>query len=115
VLIGIGVGALFHGFVPAGWVSENLGGDSWYTVPAAVVLGIPLYSNATGVIPVAEAMLGKGVAVGTTLALMMSVAALSLPEMLILRKVIRWPALALFAGVLAVAFTLVGWGFNAIV
>jgi len=115
VLIGIGVGALFHGFVPAGWVSGNLGGDSWYTVPAAVVLGIPLYSNATGVIPVAEAMLGKGVAVGTTLALMMSVAALSLPEMLILRKVIQWQALALFAAVLAVAFTLVGWGFNAIV
>jgi len=115
VLIGIGVGALFHGFVPASWVSEHLGGDSWYTVPAAVLLGIPLYSNATGVIPVAEAMLGKGVAVGTTLALMMSVAALSLPEMLILRKVIQWPALALFAAVLAVAFTLVGWGFNAIV
>ena len=115
VLIGIGVGALFHGYVPASWVSEHLGGDSWYTVPAAVVLGIPLYSNATGVIPVAEAMLGKGVAVGTTLALMMSVAALSLPEMLILRKVIQWQALALFAAVLAVAFTLVGWGFNAIV
>ena len=115
VLIGIGTGALFHGFVPAAWVSDHLGGDSWYRVPAAVVLGIPLYSNATGVIPVAEAMLGKGVAVGTTLALMMSVAALSLPEMLILRKVIRWPALALFAAVLAVAFTLVGWGFNALV
>jgi uncharacterized membrane protein YraQ (UPF0718 family) len=115
VLIGIGVGALFHGFVPANWVTEHLGGDDWYTVPAAVLLGIPLYSNATGIIPVAEAMLGKGVAVGTTLALMMSVAALSLPEMLILRKVIRWPALALFAGVLAVAFTLVGWGFNSIV
>jgi len=115
VLIGIGVGALFHGFVPAGWVSEYLGGDKWYTVPAAVILGIPLYSNATGVIPVAEAMLGKGVAVGTTLALMMSVAALSLPELLILRKVIQWQALALFAAVLAIAFTLVGWGFNAIV
>ena len=115
VLIGIGIGALFHGFVPAGWVTEHLGGDDWYTVPVAVLLGIPLYSNATGIIPVAEAMLTKGVAVGTTLALMMSVAALSLPEMLILRKVIRWPALALFAGVLAVAFTLVGWGFNLIV
>jgi hypothetical protein len=114
VLLGIGVGALFHGFVPEQWVSENLGGDAWYTVPAAVLMGIPLYSNATGVIPVAEAMLTKGVAVGTTLALMMSVAALSLPEMLILRKVIKWQALALFAGVLAVAFTLVGWGFNAI-
>ena len=114
VLLGIGVGALFHGFVPEQWVSENLGGDAWYTVPAAVLTGIPLYSNATGVIPVAEAMLTKGVAVGTTLALMMSVAALSLPEMLILRKVIKWQALALFAGVLVIAFTLVGWGFNAI-
>jgi uncharacterized membrane protein YraQ (UPF0718 family) len=114
VLLGIGVGALFHGFVPEQWVSENLGGDAWYTVPAAVLTGIPLYSNAIGVIPVAEAMLTKGVAVGTTLALMMSVAALSLPEMLILRKVIKWQALTLFAGVLAISFTLVGWGFNAI-
>ena len=114
VLLGIGIGALFHGFVPEQWVSENLGGDAWYTVPVAVLMGIPLYSNATGVIPVAEAMLSKGVAVGTALALMMSVAALSLPEMLILRKVIKWQALALFAGVLAIAFTLVGWGFNAI-
>ncbi len=114
VLIGIGVGALFHGFVPTEWVVEHLGGDQWLAVPGAVLLGIPLYSNATGVIPVAEAMLGKGVAVGTTLALMMSIAALSLPEMLILRKVIRWQALALFAGVLATSFMLVGWGFNAV-
>jgi hypothetical protein len=112
VLLGIGVGALFHGFVPADWVTTHLGDGAWYSVPAAVLLGIPMYANATGVIPVAEAMLGKGVAIGTTLALMMSVAALSVPELLILRKVIRWPALALFAGVLAVAFTLVGWGFN---
>jgi uncharacterized membrane protein YraQ (UPF0718 family) len=114
VVLGIGVGALFHGFVPAAWAVEHLGGDAWYTVPGAVALGIPLYSNATGVIPVAEAMLGKGVAVGTTLALMMSVAALSVPEMLILRKVVKWPALALFAAVLAVAFSFVGWGFNLI-
>ena len=78
----------------------------------AVLLGIPLYSNATGVIPVAEAMLTKGVAMGTTLAFMMSIAALSLPEMLILRKVIHWRGLALFAGILAIAITLVGWGFN---
>ena len=112
VLAGIAVGALFHGYVPEQWVTDHLGGDAWYTVPAAVLLGVPLYSNATGVIPIAEAMLGKGVALGTTLALMMSIAALSLPEMLILRKVIRWPALALYAAVLAVAFTLVGWGFN---
>jgi len=113
VVAGIAVGALFHGFVPEAWVSEHLAGEDWYSVPAAVLLGIPLYSNATGVIPVAEAMLGKGVAIGTTLALMMSIAALSLPEMLILRKVIRWPALAIYAAVLAVAFTIVGWLFNA--
>ena len=114
VIAGIAVGALFHGYVPANWVSEHLGGqDNWLAVPGAVLLGVPLYSNATGVIPVAEAMLGKGVAIGTTLAFMMSIAALSLPEMIILRKVIRWPALALYSGVLAVAFMLVGWGFNA--
>lgn len=115
VVIGVAIGALFHGFVPEEWVVEHLGGrDNWLAVPGAVLLGVPLYSNATGVIPIAEAMLGKGVAIGTTLALMMSIAALSLPEMLILRKVIRWPALALYASVLAVAFTLVGWGFNLI-
>ncbi len=113
VVAGVAVGALFHGFVPQAWVVEHLGGeDNWWAVPGAVLLGVPLYSNATGVIPVAEAMLGKGVAIGTTLAFMMSIAALSLPEMLILRKVIKWPALALYAAVLAVAFTLVGWGFN---
>ncbi|MES9860185.1 MAG: permease [Candidatus Thiodiazotropha sp. LLP2] len=112
VLIGIGVGALFHGFVPQEWVTQHLASGSWYDVPAAVIMGIPLYSNATGIIPVAEAMLTKGVAIGTTLALMMSVAALSLPEMLILRKVIKWQALALFAGVLAIAFIFVGWIFN---
>ncbi|MCU7933802.1 MAG: permease [Candidatus Thiodiazotropha sp. (ex Dulcina madagascariensis)] len=114
VLIGIGIGALFHGFVPEKWVSEHLASGNWFDVPTAVVLGIPLYSNATGVIPVAEAMLTKGVAIGTTLALMMSVAALSLPEMLILRKVIKWQALALFVIVLAIAFVLVGWIFNAV-
>ena len=112
VFLGIGVGALFHGYVPEEWVARHLASGSWYDVPAAVLLGIPLYSNATGIIPVAEAMLGKGVAIGTTLALMMSVAALSLPEMLILRKVIKWQALGLFACVLAIAFVLVGWFFN---
>ena len=115
VIAGVALGALFHGYVPEDWVVKYLGGkDNWLAVPGAVVLGVPLYSNATGVIPLAEAMLGKGVAIGTTLALMMSIAALSLPEMLILRKVIRWPALAIYATVLAVSFTLVGLTFNAI-
>jgi hypothetical protein len=113
VVLGIGVGALFHGYVPEAWVASHLASGNWYDVPAAVILGIPLYSNATGIIPVAEAMLSKGVAIGTTLALMMSVAALSLPEMLILRKVVKWQAIALFVSVLAVAFLIVGWGFNA--
>ncbi len=116
VIVGIGLGALFHGYVPEAWVVENLGGsDNWFAVPGAVIVGVPLYSNATGVIPLAEAMLGKGVAIGTTLALMMSIAALSLPEMLILRKVIRWPALAIYASVLAISFMLVGWTFNFLV
>ena len=116
VLLGITVGAWFHGYVPEAWVELHLGGqNNWLAVPAAVLLGIPLYANATGVIPVAEAMLSKGVALGTTLALMMSIAALSLPELLMLRKVIRWPALAWYAGILAVAFTWVGWGFNLLV
>ena len=113
VIAGIAVGALFHGYVPENLVTEYLGGrENWLAVPGAVLLGIPLYSNATGVIPVAEAMLGKGVAIGTTLAFMMSIAALSLPEMIILRKVIRWPALALYVCVLAIAIVIVGWGFN---
>ncbi|HED65044.1 MAG TPA: permease [Planctomycetes bacterium] len=115
VLIGVALGALFHGFVPESWVAEHLGrGTSLFSVPAAVLLGVPLYSNATGVVPVVEALLGKGVPIGTVLALMMSIAALSLPEMLILRKVIHWRALALYAALLAVAFTLVGWAFNAL-
>jgi len=112
VILGIGVGALFHGYVPEQWVIDHLASGNWYDVPLAVIMGVPLYSNATGIIPVAEAMLGKGVAIGTTLALMMSVAALSLPEMLILRKVIKWQALALFACILTIAFIVVGWLFN---
>ncbi|HSM28970.1 MAG TPA: permease [Thioalkalivibrio sp.] len=112
IFIGVGVGALFYGFIPGHWV-ENLG-DHWLVVPAAVLLGIPMYSNAIGVLPVAEAMLLKGVPLGTTLAFMMSVAALSLPELLILRKVIRWPALIRFVGILAGSFVIVGWLFNAL-
>lgn len=113
IIIGIALGAVFHGFVPEAWVSTYLAdASSWWTVPAAVAMGVPLYSNATGVIPIIEAMLSKGVPIGTSLALMMSIAALSLPELLILRKVIRWPALMIFVGVLAVSFTLVGYLFN---
>ncbi|WP_044408110.1 permease [Thiomicrospira microaerophila] len=112
VLAGIAVGALFHGYVPQEWVEANLTNQAWWSVPAAVLMGIPLYSNAVGVIPVIEAMLGKDVPIGTALALMMSIAALSLPELIILRKVIKWPALIWFVVILAVSFVLVGWMFN---
>lgn len=112
VLIGISVGALFHGYVPQTWIASLSERDNFLAVPMAVMIGIPLYSNAVGVIPLAEAMLAKGVALGTTLALMMSIATISLPELLILRKVIRVPGLLLFVAVLMVAITLVGWLFN---
>jgi uncharacterized membrane protein YraQ (UPF0718 family) len=113
VLAGIAVGAIFHGYVPQEWVEKHLAGEqAWWSVPAAVLMGVPLYSNAVGVIPVIEAMLLKGVPIGTALALMMSIAALSLPELIILRKVIKWPALIWFVVILAVAFMLVGWLFN---
>jgi hypothetical protein len=112
VLIGISAGALFHGYIPQTWVASLSERENWLAVPMAVILGIPLYSNAVGVIPLAEAMLAKGVALGTTLALMMSIAAISLPELLILRKVMRVPGLLLFVAVLMVAIILVGWLFN---
>jgi uncharacterized protein len=112
VLIGVGVGALFHGYVPQSWMESLSDKNNFLAVPMAVVLGVPLYSNAVGVIPLAQAMLAKGVAVGTALALMMSVAAISLPELLILRKVIRLPGLLIFILVLTVSIVLMGWVLN---
>lgn len=112
VLLGVGVGALFHGYFPQQWAESLAGENSFLSVPLAVLIGVPLYSSAVGVIPLAEAMLNKGVPVGTTLALMMSIAAISLPELLILRKVIRWQGLAVFVIVLALAITCMGWLFN---
>ncbi|MDX1351474.1 MAG: permease [Thiomicrorhabdus sp.] len=113
IFIGIALGAAFHGFVPEAWVTAYLSdATDWWSVPAAVLLGVPLYSNAIGVVPFIEAMINKGVPIGTSLALMMSIAALSLPELLILRKVVKWQALGVFVGVLTVAFILVGYLFN---
>jgi hypothetical protein len=112
VLIGVGVGALLHGFVPQDFFTAYAGADNPFAVPLAVLAGVPLYSNATGVIPIAEALLGKGVPVGTVLALMMSIAAISLPEMIILRKVLKPPLIATFVGILFLAFVLVGYLFN---
>lgn len=114
VLIGVGIGALIHGYVPADLVARVAGDGSVLSVVVAVLAGIPMYSDAVGIIPVAEALLGKGVPIGTVLAFMMAVVALSLPEMLILRKVARWPLLIAFAAYLALAFVLVGVAFNSL-
>lgn len=112
VLIGISVGALIHGYVPEDFMVSIMGKDAWWSVPAAVVMGIPMYTNAAGIIPIVEALIGKGAALGTTLAFMMSVIALSLPEMLILRKVLKLPLILTFIGVVGMGILLVGFLFN---
>ncbi len=114
VLAGIAVGAAIHGYVPQDFMASFMGKDAWWSVPAAVVMGVPMYTNAAGVIPVVEALIGKGAALGTTLAFMMSVIALSAPEMLILRKVLKWQLIATFAGVVASGILAVGFLFNVI-
>ncbi|WP_242392839.1 permease [Anaeromyxobacter oryzisoli] len=114
VLAGIAVGAGVHGYVPEGLLASFMGKSAWWSVPAAVVIGVPMYSNAAGIIPVVEALLGKGAALGTVLAFMMSVIGLSLPEIVILRKVLRPPLIAAFVGVVASGILLVGWLFNAV-
>ncbi|MCA1908461.1 MAG: permease [Magnetospirillum sp.] len=114
ILIGVGVGAGLHGFVPAEQLMRYAGPDNPFAVPMSVLIGIPLYSNATGMIPVVEALLAKGLPVGTVLALMMSVVALSLPEIMMLKKVLKWPLLVVFIAVLAVSITIVGYLFNAL-
>ncbi|MHC1752473.1 MAG: permease [Humidesulfovibrio sp.] len=115
VVGGIAVGAGIHGYVPEGVLASIMGKDAWWSVPAATLLGIPMYSNAAGIIPVVEALLGKGAALGTVLAFMMAVIALSLPEMVILRKVLKPRLIVVFAGVVGTGIMLVGFLFNAIV
>jgi len=115
VILGIAVGAGIHGFVPEGVMASIMGKGSWWSVPLSVVIGVPMYSNAAGIIPVVEALLGKGAALGTVLAFMMSVIALSLPEMVILRKVLKPRLIATFIGVVACGILAVGYLFNMII
>lgn len=114
VVAGVGIGALLHGFVPEEWVTERLGSGRWWTVPLAVAAGVPLYANVTGIVPVLESLLLKGVPTGTALAFCMSTVAVSLPELLMLRQVMRPRLLALFIAVLAVFCTFTGWLLNAL-
>lgn len=112
VMAGIALGAGIHGYVPEDFMASIMGREAWWSVPVAVLLGVPMYTNAAGIIPIVEALIGKGAALGTVLAFMMSVIALSAPEMIILRKALKPPLIATFAGVVASGILLVGYVFN---
>ena len=114
VVAGIAVGAAIHGYVPENFMASVMGKDAWWAVPVSVLIGIPMYSNAAGIIPVVQALMEKGAALGTVLAFMMSVIALSFPEMVILRKVLKPRLIAVFVGVVGLGILLVGYLFNAI-
>ncbi len=114
VALGIAVGAGAHGYVPADFMASIMGKDVWYAVPLSVLLGIPLYSNAAGIIPIVSVLLEKGASLGTALAFMMSVIGLSLPEMIILRKVLKMPLIFTFIGIVGIGIMLVGFLFNLI-
>jgi len=114
LLVGIGLGALIHGWLPEDFFERYAGPDNPFAVPFAVLIGIPLYSNAAGVLPLVEALYAKGLGMGTLLAFMMAVVALSLPEMILLRRVLKPKLIAAFIGVVATGILLVGYLFNAI-
>ena len=114
ILAGIGVGALIHGYVPENFMAGIMGKSAWWAVPVSVLIGVPLYSNAAGIIPIVHALLEKGASLGTALAFMMSVIGLSLPETIILRKVLKLPLIFIFVGVVATGIIIVGYLFNLI-
>lgn len=114
VVAGIAVGAGIHGYVPEGFMASFMGEDVWWGVPAAVLIGVPMYSNAAGIVPIVQALMGKGAALGTSLAFMMSVIGLSLPEVIILRRVLKPRLIAVFISVVAVGILVVGYLFNAV-
>lgn len=114
ILAGIAIGAVIHGWVPENFMAGFMGKSAWWSVPLAVLIGVPMYSNAAGVIPIVQALLAKGAALGTVLAFMMSVIALSLPELIILRKVLKWRLIATFVAVVATGILIVGYVFNAL-
>jgi uncharacterized protein len=112
IIIGIGIGAWIHGFVPTDFLAKYASADKWYAVPFAVLIGIPLYSNAAGIIPLISALTEKGVAMGTTLAFMMAVTALSLPEFMILKKIMKTKLILIFAGIVGIGIIFTGYLFN---
>ncbi|WP_022967202.1 permease [Denitrificimonas caeni] len=113
VLIGVGIGAAIHNWVPESWVSSMLGQDHWWSVLVATLIGVPMYADIFGTLPIAEALVGKGVGLGTALAFMMSVTALSLPSLIMLKKVVKAPLLLLFVGIVVCGIFIIGLLFNA--
>jgi uncharacterized protein len=114
VIVGIAVGAGIHGYVPEQFLASFLGKEAWWSVPAAVLFGVPMYANAASIIPIVQALLEKGAALGTVLAFMMAVIGLSLPEAIILRKVLKWRLILVFFGVVAAGILAVGYLFNVV-
>lgn len=114
VVAGVGLGAIIHGWVPVGFIASVAGPGNPLAVPLAVVLGVPMYSNAAGTIPVVQALTAKGLPIGTALAFMMAVVAISLPELLILKRVLKWQLLAAFVGTVSIGIIFIGYLFNAI-
>lgn len=112
ILIGVGIGAWIHGYVPVDFLSKYASADEWYSVPLVTLIGIPLYSNAAGMIPVVKALTEKGMQIGTALAFMMAVTGLSFPEFMILRRVMKWRLIFIFAGVVGIGILFVGYTFN---
>lgn len=114
VIIGIGIGAAIHGYVPENFFAEYLSSEKWYSVLLAVLVAVPMYANAAGVVPIAQVLVAKGVAMGTALAFMMAVVGLSLPEAAMLKKVMKWQLIGIFFGTVAAFIVVSGWLFNVI-
>ena len=112
VLVGVGLGAAIHNWIPQAWIESLLGREAWWSVPLAVAVGIPIYADIFGTLPIAEALVARGVGLGTALAFMMAVTALSLPSLIMLKRVVRTPLLALFLTVVTGAIVLTGLLFN---
>lgn len=114
VMVGVGIGAIIHGYIPADFIAKYAGGDAWYAVPLAVLLGIPMYSNAAGVMPLVEVLTNKGMLLGSALSFMMAVTALSLPEAMILKRILHVKLIGIFFAIVGFGILLVGYVFNAI-
>ncbi|WP_409227575.1 permease [Gudongella sp. SC589] len=114
ILIGVGIGALIHNWIPESVISAILGQDKWYSVVLATFVGVPMYADIFGTLPIAEALVTKGVGIGTALSFMMAVTALSLPSMILLKKVVKTKLLVIFAGIVTLGILIIGYGFNAL-